>query len=81
MSKKDSWYRQCKFETVEEPKKVDVAWVPEKFAAVGKKVYFGDKRPNPEPIWIVAEVYGRKPESWVVEHHMDHRHQRKMSDV
>ena len=82
MSKKDPWYRQCRFETIGDgPKKFDVAWIPEKFAKVGKKIYLGEKRENPEPIWEVKEVYARRPESWVVEHQMDHKHQRKMSDV
>jgi len=81
MSKKNIWYRQCKFKTVKPPFKLDVAWIPEKFAKVGKKVYFGDKRENPEPIWEVQEVWARKPESWVVGHQMDHKHQRKMSDI
>jgi hypothetical protein len=80
-SKKDPWYRQCKFKTVEPPIKIDTAWIPEKFAKVGKKVYFGDKRPDPEPIWVVIEVYARKPESYVVARQMDYKHQRKVSDV
>jgi len=82
MSKKDPFYRQCRFQTITgSPVKVDTAWIPEKFAQVGKKIYIGEKRPNPEEIWEVTHVFDRRPESWVVEHRMDHKHQRKMSDV
>ncbi len=82
MSKKEQWYKQCRFETrTDEGRKVDTAWIPEKFAKVGKKIYIGEKRPNPEEIWKVTHVFSRKPESWVVKHQMDHKHQRKMSDI
>jgi len=82
MSKQDSWYRQCRFETkTASGTKVDTAWIPEKFAQVGKRIYIGEKRPNPEEIWVVTAVFARQPESWVVQHQMDHKHQRKMSDI
>ena len=82
MSKKEEWYRQCKFEVpTETGKKLDVAWIPEKFAKVGKKIYIGEKRPNPEEIWVVTHVFDRKSESWLVERQMDYKHQRKMSDI
>lgn len=85
MSKKDPWYVQCRFETepTEKGKKVDTAWIPEKFAKVGKRIYIGDKRPSPEDteIWTVTAVFDRKPSSWVIERRMDYKHQRSVSDI
>lgn len=79
---KQRWYRQCRFEIeTEGGRKVDTAWIPEKFAQVGKRIYLGEKRPDPEEVWTVTAVFARRPESWVVDRQMDHRHQRKVSDV
>ncbi len=82
MSKKDPFYRQCRFETITgSDKKVDTAWIPDKFAQVGKKIYIGRKRPDPKEIWKITHVFARRPESWVVARRMDHKHQREVSDV
>lgn len=79
---KQQWYRQCKFEAPTElGKKVETAWIPEKFAKVGKRIYIGEKRPNPEPIWTVTHVYARRTAEWVNAHAMDHKNQRKVSDI
>jgi hypothetical protein len=80
-AKKDPWMRQCKFETVEPPIKIDVAWIDEKFAKVGKKVYFKDEGADPTEIWIITEVWSRKRESYVAKHERDYLHQRKASDI
>jgi hypothetical protein len=84
VSKKDPWYRQCKYRTMgPKPRKVGVSWIPEKLAKVGQKVYFGKKaQPVDErELWEVLEVWGRQRESYLVEHQMDYKHQRKQSDV
>lgn len=82
MSKKDPWYCQCKYETVAgERKRVGVSWIPEKLAIVGKKIYFGEKHEANREMWVVLEVWGRKPESWLMERRMDFKNQRRMSDV
>lgn len=82
MSKKEVWYVQCRFETkTSEGTKVDTAWIPEKFAKVGKKIYLGKKRPNPEELWRVTHTFDRKPASWLFKHEMDFKHQRKASDI
>jgi len=88
MSKKDPWYRQCRYEveTAAGHKKTDTSWIPETLAKVGKKIYFGTKASTSEELkeremWIVVSVGNRKPESWLVLHSMDYKHQRKMSDV
>ncbi len=83
MSKKDTWYKQCRFETRTDSGglKIDTAWIPEKFAKVGKKIYLGDKRADPQPIWTVTHVFARKPDSYVVSRQMDYKHQRKVSDI
>ena len=83
MRNKDPWYRQCRFETRTDSGglKIDTAWIPEKFAKVGKKIYLGEKRPDPTPIWTVTHVFSRRRESYVVARRMDYKHQRKVSDI
>lgn len=83
MADKDPWMRQCKYRTVEPPHKVGVSWIPEKFATVGKTIYFGKKDQPPEEreLWEVIEVWARKRESEVVKHERDYKHQREVSDV
>lgn len=80
---KDPWYKQCTYETPtgEGSKKVDVAWIPEKLAKVGKKIYFGKRTDAPTELWTVTSVGGRQRESFLVEHMMDYKHQRKVSDI
>ncbi len=92
MSKKDSWYRQCCYETDPDEsgkQKRGVSWIPEKLAEVGKRIYFGEKaRVNdtvtsgkPREMWTVTEVWARAKESFLVEHRMDYKNMRKVSDV
>ena len=82
MSKKDPYYRQCRYELeTSEGKKVDTAWIPEKLAKVGKKIYFGKKTSAPEELWTVTAVFDRKRESWLMKHRLAYKHQREMSDV
>jgi len=44
-------------------------------------IYLGDKTPTPKELWVVIEVYSRQRESFLIEHQMDYRHQRQMSDI
>lgn len=79
---KDPWYRQCTYEVpVENGKKVDVSWIPEKLAKVGGKIYFGKKTDTPKELWTITSVGGRQLESFLIEHRLDYKHQRKMSDI
>ena len=81
--KKDPWYKQCRYETSTENggKIVGVSWIPEKLAKVGKKIYFGKRTNTPNELWTVTSVGGRQRESFLVEHMMDYKNQRKVSDV
>ena len=92
MAKKDPWYRQCCYETDPDEsgkQKRGVSWIPEKFAKVGQVIYFGEKKRvndtvtsgKPREMWTVTEVWGRARESFVVEHRLDYKHQRQMSDI
>lgn len=85
MSKKndDPWYKQCTYETPLEEggKKEGVSWIPEHFGKVGKKIILKKHPTLPENIWTVTHVGARQRESFLVEHQMDYKHQRKMSDV
>ena len=78
---KDVWYRQCELTLkTNTGKKVDIAWIPENLAKIGKTVYFGEKDSINE-LWTVEYVGGRKNGKWLIEHQMDYKHQRKMSDI
>lgn len=81
MSTKDPWMRQCRFHTVERPMKIETAWVEERYAKVGKRVWFKDVSDTPDEVWEVVEVFARRRQSEVTKHAMDHAHQRKASDV
>lgn len=82
MTKKDPWYRQCTYETPSKNgKKEGTSWIPENLAKIGKKIYFGDKTVTPDRLWTVTFVGGRQRESFLVEHRLDYKHQRKMSDI
>jgi hypothetical protein len=63
MSKKKEYYKQCRMEREYiTGKKIDVAWIPEKFAKVGKLIYILDK---PEEIWTVMAIGSRKDETYL----------------
>lgn len=78
MSKKDGWYKQCKYECKTDcGKMIGVSWLPEKFAKIGKKIYFND----PQEIWTVTHTYGKKRESFLMKHRVGYKHQREVSDI
>ncbi len=83
MAKKE-WYRQCRYERpTERGKKFDVAWIPEKFGKVGKKIYFGKKLPAPpDEVWTVTEVGDtRRTGKEITDFQNASKHQREVSDV
>lgn len=51
-------YRQCTFRTDGDALgySESSAFIPEKFAEVGKKIYFGKKTDKPDRIWTVVKV-------------------------
>ncbi len=82
MSKKDPWYRQCIYEmSTPQGRMEGASWIPETLAKVGKKIYFGKKENNPKILWTVTSVGNRQKESFLMEHRMGYKHQRKVSDI
>lgn len=53
-----------------------VAWIPERFARVGKRI-----RIDRHGAWRVREVGVRLPSELVVERSQDYKHQRRASDI
>jgi hypothetical protein len=82
-NKKLSWFKQCTFiSPTEEGHTVQTAWVPEKFAKVGRKVYFGKKTKTPERIWEVTVAGDKRISSdYLAEHERDYLTQREASDI
>lgn len=63
MTKKVEYYKQCRMEReTARGVSVDVAWIPEKFAKVGKLVYLVDK---PDDVYTVTAVGSRQDESYL----------------
>jgi hypothetical protein len=61
---------------------METAWLPEKLAVLGKKVYFGNKTKEPEQLWEIVSVSdNRLPESYLKEHERDYKTQRQASDI
>lgn len=84
-SNKQTWYKQC---TLSSPaadgsgKHVQVAWIPEQFAVVGRKVYFGKKTASPERIWEVDSASdNRISGDYLGERERDYLTQRAASDI
>lgn len=55
---KTTYYKQCRYEReTTQGKLIDVAWIPEKLAVVGKVIYL-DK--FPEALWTVTAVGSKR---------------------
>lgn len=82
-SKKTVWYRQCVLTSpIEKGTKVQVAWIPEHLAVVGKSIYFGKKTNKPERLWVVESASStRQSGDYLAEHERDYLHQREASDI
>lgn len=73
-----TYYRQCamKREGVQQ-----VAWIPEKFAEVGRVLILGKRTPD-APRWEVTVVGDlRLGESYLLAHERDYKTQREASDI
>jgi len=82
MSKKEHYYKQCVYETpTEQGVKRDTAWIPENLAKVGKLIYFGEKRDNPEELWTVVSVGNRMRESVLKKKEKTNRKYRESTDI
>lgn len=77
------YYRQCTFvKEAEGSTTSQVAWIPEKYAVLGKSLYFGKKTNNPQELWVVSSVGDvRLSEKYILEHERDYKTQRTASDI
>ena len=77
-------YRQCTFRTPPEGETYteSTAYLPEKFAVVGKTIYFGKTTETPDKLWKVTAASNTvQPESYVKAHERDFTTQREASDI
>lgn len=79
----ETHYKQCTYKRpLPTGDLVEIAWLPEKLAVIGKKVYFGKKTKAPEELWEIASVSdNRLPESYLLNHERDYKTQRQASDI
>ena len=76
----ENYYRQCTYKSTSGL--IETAWIPEKLAVVGKKIYFGNKTKTPETLWeVISASDGRHPESYLRNHERDYKTQREASDI
>lgn len=78
-------YRQCTFRTPAGENGTyteSTAYLPEKFAVVGKTIYFGKTTSKPDKLWTVTSVSNiMQSESYVKAHERDYTTQREASDI
>lgn len=58
-----------------------VSWIPEDFATIGRAVKLKSEDGTWVEGWKVREVGSRQEAAYVENHAMDHRRQRKASDI
>lgn len=78
------FYKQCTMNRFNENDNliVHTAWIPEKFAEVGRVIYFGKKTKDPDELWTVVSVpKSRKSEKYLIAHERDYKTQRQASDI
>jgi hypothetical protein len=81
---KKKWYCQCRMEkpTGKDSRKWDIAWIPEKFAKVGKYIKIKQEDGTWDNGWLVTGVGDiKREESYLIDHERDYKNQRKASDV
>lgn len=82
---KETYYRQCTYESpLPDGRGVtqSVSWLPEKYAVLGKSIYFGKKTKTPNKIWTVTSVGDiRQSEEYLKKHERDYKTQRQASDI
>ena len=78
-----TFFKQCSFfSETKHGRKEHVAWIPEKFAQVGRVIYFGNKTETPETLWTVETVGDfKKDGDYLMKHERDYKIQRKASDI
>lgn len=83
---KPTTYAQCRFrqavpgansELETSGERIDVAWIPGKFARRGKVIRIDGR----DGVWTIIEVYTTRLTEEVLARERDHRHQRAASDI
>ena len=80
----ETYYRHCTYSLHQTAGGIlmETAWLPEKLAVMGKKIYFGKKPQIPTKLWEIVSVGDhRLPESYVLDHQRDYKTQREASDI
>ena len=79
----ETYYKHCTYRLPNSTGFVmETAWLPEKLAVIGKKIYFGQKTQENKTLWeIVSVADERLPESYLLNHERDYKNQRKASDI
>lgn len=82
-SNKKAYYIQCTYESeTDEGKMIGHAFLPEKYAEIGRVIYFGKKTSTPDRLWTVVSVGDIKHDSeYVHAHERDYKTQRLASDI
>lgn len=72
------YYKQC---TMCIDRTYQIAWIPEKFAEVGRRIILGKREPE-APVWTVTHVSDMRIEgSYILAHERDYKTQREASDI
>lgn len=74
----ETYYKQCEMRSGDV---VQIAWIPERFAEVGRQIILGKRTPD-APRWTVTVVADmRLAGSYLAEHERDYKTQRQASDI
>jgi len=79
-----TYYKHCTYKLpTSTGELMETAYLPEKLAVVGKKIYFGKKtQTTTKELWEVVSVSDlRLPESYLLDHERDYKTQREASDI
>lgn len=78
MAKKNETYTQC---MLTKNSKVDVAWIPTKFANKGNFIKLKQEDNSWDDGWLVEETYTKQEAQYLIEHERDYKNTRKVSDI
>lgn len=82
MAKKTEYYVQCELrKPAETGTFTDTAWIPAKFATVGKTIRIKRDDDTWDDGWIVVRTYSKIEADKIEAGERDHLKQRKVSDV
>jgi len=81
MARKETTFTQCKLKRITVDRDcIHVAWIPFRYAKIGNVIKIKSLGEWTDG-WQVVEIYGTKNEGERVLASIDHKNQRKMSDV